>query len=50
MDEVFKMYAMSDGNPDAEPAELDPITIEDFERTKRSKPPACLPPRTTTRE
>ena len=31
MEEVFRMYAMSDGNPNAEPAELDSDHEEDFE-------------------
>ena len=31
MEEVFKMYAMGDGEPGKEPAELDPDHEEDFE-------------------
>ena len=31
MEEVFKMYAMNDGNDNAEPAELDPDHDEDLD-------------------
>ena len=31
MEEVFKMYAKSDGNPEVEPAELDPDHEESFD-------------------
>jgi len=30
MEEVFRMYAMSDGSPDGEPQELDPDHDEEF--------------------
>jgi hypothetical protein len=41
MEEVFKMYAMSDGEA---------ITTTLTTRMKKLKPPACLPLRMTTRE
>ena len=50
MEDVFRMYAMSDGNPDAEPLELTPITKKTLTRTTKSKPPACSPPPMTMRE
>ena len=51
MDEVFKMYAMSDGDDNTEPAEVDPITTKTWTtRTKKSKPPAYSPLPTTMRE
>ena len=31
MDEVFKMYAMSDGSPVGEPDEIDPDLADDLE-------------------
>ena len=31
MEEVVKMYATSDGNPQGEPEEMDPDHDEDFE-------------------
>ena len=51
MEDVFRMYAMSDGDPDGEPMELDPDQVEDFatRMKKKSKPPAFLPLQTTTR-
>ncbi len=50
MDEVIKMYAMNDGNPDVEPAELSADHDETWKRTTKLKPQTCLPPPTTTRE
>ena len=32
MEDVVKMYAMSDGDPTGEPTELDPDQVEDFAR------------------
>ena len=30
MEDLVKMYAMSDGDPNGEPTELDPDRVEDF--------------------
>ena len=44
MEDVYKMYAMSDGNPDAEPLGFDSDHEEDFEEDEieTAEPPHLL--------
>ena len=51
MEEVFRMYAMSDGDLDGEPQNWTPTTTKiSTTKTKKSKPPTCSLPQTTMRE
>jgi len=50
MEELFRMYAMNDGNPDGEPSEFDPDLEEDFEEDEEVETSGVLTSRIRARE